>query len=114
MSGDVENNLKVEIIYCVEWGFLPLASGLAASIQDKFGIVADLIEGHNGIYEVAVNGNVIYSNKGICSQRPKEEQIFEEIQKHAAPQRRKQENEIIKAVDSCCVPTSNDTGCSWS
>ena len=58
---------------------------MAAAIKNKFGIVAELVEGHNGIYEVAINDNVIYSNRGICSQRPKEEQVFEEIQKHAAP-----------------------------
>lgn len=59
-----------------------MASSLAAAIKNKFGITARLTEGHNGIYEVAVNGTVIYSNQGSCSQRPKEEEIFREIQKY--------------------------------
>ncbi|MFA5880862.1 MAG: DUF2703 domain-containing protein, partial [Eubacteriales bacterium] len=58
---------------------------MAAAIKNKFGITAKLIEGHNGIYEVAVNGNMIYSNQGACSKRPKEDEIFQEIQKHTTP-----------------------------
>lgn len=58
---------------------------MAAAIKNKFGITAKLIEGHNGIYEVAVNGDMIFANQGKCNQRPKEEQIFEEIQKYITP-----------------------------
>lgn len=64
---------------------MSLASSLAASIKNKFGINAGLKQGHNGIYQVAVNGNVIYSNQGKCSQRPNEEDILLEIQKYTEP-----------------------------
>lgn len=58
---------------------------MAASIKNKFGINAEIKQGHNGIYQVAVNGTVIYSNQGSCSQRPKEEDILGEIQKYKEP-----------------------------
>ncbi len=32
-----------------------------------------------------MNGNMIYSNQGACSKRPKEDEIFQEIQKHTTP-----------------------------
>lgn len=61
-----------------------MASSLAASIENKFGTAVKLIEGHNGIFNVAVNGNLIFVNQGNCNQRPNEEQIFGEIQKYSA------------------------------
>jgi hypothetical protein len=60
---------------------LTFASSLAAAIENKFGTTVKLIEGHNGVYNVAVNGNLIFTNQGKCSERPTEEQIIEEIQK---------------------------------
>lgn len=58
-----------------------MATSLAAAIENKFGTNVKMIEGHNGVYDVAVNGNLIFTNQGKCNQRPKEEQIFDEIQK---------------------------------
>lgn len=77
---------------------MSLASSLAASIKNRFGINAELKEGHNGIYQVAVNGTVIYSNQGTCSQRPKEEDIFREIQKYKEPVAQKNEVEQSQAI----------------
>ncbi len=62
-----------------------MASGLAARIKDIFGIASRLIEGHNGIYEVAINGQVIVTNRGKCGQTPSEEKVLEEIRKYKAP-----------------------------
>jgi hypothetical protein len=62
-----------------------LASSLGAAIKDKFGITAHLKEGHNGIYEVSVNGRMIYTNQGKCGKRPETEEIFREIQKYKDP-----------------------------
>lgn len=52
---------------------------MAAAIKKEFGIPVKLREGHNGIYEVSVNNNVVYSNKSKCSVIPKEEEIFQVI-----------------------------------
>ena len=40
-----------------------MATGLAGTIESAFNIKASLIEGHNGIYEVSVNGSTIYTNQ---------------------------------------------------
>jgi glutaredoxin len=77
---------------------LSLASSLAASIKNKLGINVELIKGHNGIYQVAVNDNVIYSNQGTCSQRPKEEDILREIQKYKEPIAQKKEIEQSQSI----------------
>ena len=62
-----------------------MASGLAARIKDIFGIIPLLVEGHNGIYEVAINGQVVVTNQGKCSGIPTDEEILQEIRKHTAP-----------------------------
>lgn len=62
-----------------------MASSLAAAIEKKFGITAKLKEGHNSIYEVAINGNVVYTNQSACGQFPTDEEIFQEIRKYKDP-----------------------------
>jgi len=63
-----------------------MASSLAASIQKVFGISPELVDGHNGIYEVAVNGNVIYSTKSTCSTGfPADQEIFQGISMYLKP-----------------------------
>ena len=62
-----------------------MASGLAARIKDIFGITPQLVEGHNGIYEVAINGRVVATNKGKCSGIPTAEELLLEIRKHSPP-----------------------------
>lgn len=62
-----------------------MASGLAARIKDIFGITANLVDGHNGIYEVAINGKVVVTNQGKCSGIPSDEAILQEIRKHQSP-----------------------------
>lgn len=62
-----------------------MASGLVARIKDIFGISANLVDGHNGIYEVAINGKVVVTNQGKCSGIPSDEAILQEIRKHQSP-----------------------------
>ncbi len=62
-----------------------MASGLAARIKNIFGMAPRLVEGHNGIYEVAINMKVVVTNQGKCSQFPSEEAILNEIRRHKAP-----------------------------
>jgi hypothetical protein len=64
---------------------LAIASGLAAKIKEIFGITPQLVEGHNGIYEVAINGQVAVTNQGKCSGIPTDEEILQEIRKHNSP-----------------------------
>jgi hypothetical protein len=44
-----------------------MAAGLAEQIMDKFGVMVELVEGHDGIYEVWLNKTPVYSNRGACS-----------------------------------------------
>lgn len=61
------------------------AAGLADAIKDTFGITANLIEGHNGIYEVSVNSDVVYTNQGKCSRMPAIGEVLKEIAYYRAP-----------------------------
>jgi selenoprotein W-related protein len=38
---------------------------LAAAISDSFGVQTELIKGKNGIFDVVVDGNLIYSKHEI-------------------------------------------------
>lgn len=61
-----------------------MATGLAATIEQKFGLRAKLIQGHDGIYEIAVNNRLVYSNQA-CEHPPIEGDVFAEISKYKAP-----------------------------
>ena len=74
-----------------------MASGLAARIKDIFGITAQLVDGHNGIYEVAINSQVVVTNQGKCSGIPSDEAILQEIRKHQSPLPGK-EKRMVKSV----------------
>jgi|GEM_PF-3396691 len=45
-----------------------MTTRLVATIQTALELDATLVEAHNGIYEVPVDDEVIYTNKGTCSQ----------------------------------------------
>ena len=62
-----------------------MASGLAARIKDIFGIAPQLVEGHNGIYETSINGQVVATNQGKCTGITPDEEILHEIRKHIPP-----------------------------
>ena len=68
---------------------MPTAAGLADTIKDTFGITANLIEGHNGIYEVTVNSDIVFTNGGKCSRLPTPGEVLKEIGKYKAPLPRK-------------------------
>lgn len=59
-----------------------MASGLAATMNDKFGVTPELVDGHNGIYEVTVDGNILYTNGGKCSQLPTNEEVLVAFRKY--------------------------------
>lgn len=55
---------------------------MAATIESEFGIIAELKEGHNAIYKVTINGNVVYTNQNRCGQFPTNEEILQEVRKY--------------------------------
>ena len=54
---------------------------MQAAIKKEFGITSELKEGYGGIFEVAINGQTVYSNRKT-GRFPDHEEIFEEIKKH--------------------------------
>jgi len=52
---------------------------LAAAVKYAFGIETDLIEGHNGIFEVKLKDKVIYDKMSMGGDFPTHEQIAKSI-----------------------------------
>lgn len=65
---------------------MQLASSLAGEIENRFGITSKLNKGHDGIYEIMINNNIVYTNENKCSQLPENEEIFQKISKYRQPQ----------------------------
>ncbi len=84
-SGSDQTATAVSITYCVQCDYLPQARSLVAAIQEEFGLTAALQEGHRGIFEVSVDGKVIYNNFDQGGELPTNAQIFREIRKTVAP-----------------------------
>jgi hypothetical protein len=74
-----------------------MASSLAARIREIFGVVPQLVEGHNGIYETSINGQVVVTNQGKCGGIPSDEAILQEIRKYQSPLPGKEKN-MVKSV----------------
>ena len=52
---------NISIKYCVEWDYSPRAVGLAAELKEQFAVEADLQKGGGGIFDVKVDGVLIFS-----------------------------------------------------
>ena len=72
----------IEITYCAESGFLTNAASLVEGIKQKISAEVVLIEGHAGIYEVVLNGKIIYTNAGVCGPLPEMEDVVQAIIKN--------------------------------
>ena len=57
-----------------------MASSMAAAIKDKLGITPKLKKGHGGIFEVAIDGEVLYTNRNVCSSLPTEAEIVKKTE----------------------------------
>jgi len=57
-----------------------LATSMAAVIKSNLGLTAQLVEGHNGIFQVTANGQELYHNHGKCGQLPTPMDILKSIQ----------------------------------
>lgn len=53
---------------------------MAAVIKSNPGLTAQLVEGHNGIFKVTVNGQNLYDNQGKCGQLPKTGDIIKRLE----------------------------------
>ena len=57
-----------------------MATSLAASVKDHFGIDPVFVDGHEGIFEVSINNDKVYTNNSECSILPETSMILEKIQ----------------------------------
>ena len=53
---------------------------MQAAIKNEFGLTADLTGGHSGIFDVAIDGEVVYS-KDQTYRFPNNDEVFAEIRK---------------------------------
>ena len=58
--------MKVTIEYCAVWNYLPKASSLEAKLKKTFqGVDVQLISSGGGVFEVALNGQLIFSKRSL-------------------------------------------------
>ncbi len=71
--------MNVIIEYCTSWGYYNRAAGLADIIEKKLSVKPTLKQSSGGVFEVYVNGDLIYSKKatGIF---PNEDKIIKKIE----------------------------------
>ena len=53
--------MKIEIHYCAVWNFEPNAAGVAEELKKELGIEANLVAGRNGIFDVTVDDDLVFS-----------------------------------------------------
>lgn len=59
-----------------------MASSLEAAVKKEFDVRVNLKEGHDGIFEVAINDQTVYSNLKECGRFPEDEEIFQKIREY--------------------------------
>ena len=65
------------------------AASLAAAIEREFGIAVLLKEGHGAIFELTVEGEVVYTNQSKCGVLPQEKEVLDLVEKHTGRDRRR-------------------------
>ena len=52
---------------------------MAAALEEEFGLKPELVEGHGGVFDVTIDGNLAYSKSEACGGFPEHEEIFRVI-----------------------------------
>ncbi len=58
---------------------------LGRTIKRNFGLESDLLEGHNGVFQVRVNGKSIWDDQSKCTRMRGEGEILPQLRHHADP-----------------------------
>jgi len=77
-TGSRSTEMDVSIKYCVQWEYRPKAAGLADAIQKHCGIRPRLIEGNGGVFDVRVDGRLIYS-KADTGRFPEHREVLDAL-----------------------------------
>ncbi len=70
--------MKISITYCAQWNYKPQAVSLAAKIKQALGTEPKLIPEGQGIFDVVVEDELVYS-KFKTGSFPDEEQLINEL-----------------------------------
>ena len=57
--------MNISIEYCTAWNYKPRASGLEAELKKSYDVHVELIASSGGVYEITVDGNLIFSKKKL-------------------------------------------------
>ena len=58
--------MKISIEYCSIWNYLPRASSLESELEQNYpDAEIKLVSSGGGVFEVMVNGNLIFSKKSL-------------------------------------------------
>ena len=57
--------MNISIEYCMERNYEPRALSLRSSLDSKFGILAEMRPSSGGVFEVTLNGSLIFSKKQL-------------------------------------------------
>jgi len=57
--------MEIKIFYCVVWDYEQRAAGLAAELKKAIGLDSELVSGKRGDFEVAVDGEKIFSKQNL-------------------------------------------------
>ena len=58
--------MKISIEYCAMWNYLPKASSLEVDLKSNFPQAnISLISSGGGVFEISLNGNLIFSKKAL-------------------------------------------------
>ncbi len=53
--------MDIKIHYCTTWNYKPRATSLVDELKHEFGTEAELVPGSNGVFDVVVDGEKIFS-----------------------------------------------------
>ena len=56
-----------------------MAARIAADIKSDLGLTAQLVEGHNALFLVTANEEILYDNNGVCGRLPEPGSIINSI-----------------------------------
>ena len=71
--------MDIRIKYCAEWNYRPQASSLLAALKKKFGVEAKLIADGGGIFEVSLDGKVVF-DKFSVGRFPEDQEVIDKIE----------------------------------
>ena len=73
--------MKIDIHYCTAWNYKPQAVSLADEFQNTLGVTANVIPGERGVFDVIVDGKLVFS-KHTVGRFPQQGEIVHKIKRY--------------------------------